>query len=59
MCHTDIGNQRAVRARNRRKMADFTKMVHTHFQHGNLVLAIEPKHRQRQSNVVVIIALCL
>ena len=44
---------------DRRQVGDLATDVHAHLEDGRLVLGAEAKHRQRQADLVVLVALAL
>ena len=54
----DIGNHRHLRLCDIGKTADFSEVVHPHFQHGNIIAVIQLQYTFGQTDFIIEIFRC-
>ena len=59
MSYADISDYADIRACNSGKLAHFSKVIDTHFQHGYLMFFVHFKNSQRKPAFVIKVSLCL
>ena len=58
MCYADISDYADIRACNSGKLAHFSKVIDTHFQHGYLMFFVHFENSQWKPTFIIEVSLC-